>query len=163
MIRLATSQDLKDIMVIVNEIKEEVKINDILKWDDEYPTREDFQRDSDGKTLYITEEELLKGFMCINKHEHEEFQDVNWTKKDAMIVHRLGIRMKYRNLTRALQLLEFADELAIKDGCRYLKTCIYEKNYKSQNLFKKAGYEYLGDISLEEYEGKFYCYEKFVK
>ncbi|WP_432664320.1 GNAT family N-acetyltransferase [Wukongibacter baidiensis] len=163
MIRIATSQDLNDIMIIVDEIKEEVKITDILKWDDEYPTREDFQRDMDKKTLYITEEEVLKGFMCANKHEHEEFKDVKWSNNDGIIVHRLGIGTKYRNLKRALELLEYADELAIKDGCRYLKTCIYEKNYKSQNLFKKAGYTYVGDISLEEYEGKFYCYEKFVK
>lgn len=160
MIRLAKLEDLNEIMPIVEEIRKEVMENDMLKWDEDYPTREMFTEDIHHKDLYVvTKEQRIIGFACINDHEHKEFQDIKWANK-GLVVHRLGIKAEYRQHGYGQQLIEYAHDLAKKRDYLDLKCCIYERNYKSENLFKKMGFRYIGAIQLPEYEGDFYCYEK---
>lgn len=57
---------------------------------------------------------------------------------------------------------EIADEHALKNNVRYLKTDTYSINTKMNALFVKCGYKLIGEMSFLGKEKPFYCYEKVL-
>ena len=69
MIRLATNNDLENIMKIIKEIKLEMQQLNNPQWSekDDYPNEEIFKDDIYYNTLYVLEEEnTIKGLICID-------------------------------------------------------------------------------------------------
>jgi len=59
--------------------------------------------------------------------------------------------------------MNFADDLAIKNSIKYLKTDTYSINTKMDALFKKCGYKFIGEMIYLGKEKPFNCYEKILK
>ena len=79
-----------------------------------------------------------------------------------MIVHRMAVKPSYRRNGIGTELMKFVEELALKNNIKYLKTDTYSLNLKMNNLFKKIGYEFVGEIKFLGKSEPFYCYEKIL-
>lgn len=164
MIKKAQISDLDQIMNIVKETVLQMNANNNYQWNRNYPSKENFIKDIQEETLFVFEiEGEVAGFTCINRNEAIEYKELNWTQKDvAYVVHRIAISPKYRNKGIAYKLMEFAHDLAKKDNVKHLKTDTYALNTKAQELFKKCGYQYVGEVNFHGNEKSFYCYEKVL-
>ncbi|MBU5591936.1 GNAT family N-acetyltransferase [Clostridium sp. MSJ-4] len=164
MIRIATILDINEIMDIVKDTIIDMHSNNNYQWDDDYPLREDFEKDIKSNELYVIEEEgEVAGFVCINKEEPIEYKTINWSEdKKAYVIHRLAISTKYRGRGNAYKFMKLAEDLAIENGVNYLKTDTKFSNLKTQKLFEKCGYKYMGIFHFQKRDGEFFCYEKIV-
>ena len=162
--RKAVMKDIKDIMQIIKETIEEMRTYNNTQWDENYPQEKDFINDIQRGDLYVAEkEEKLVGFVCINKVELVEYDGLNWSlKEECMVVHRMAVNPIYRRMGIGTELMKFADELALVNNTRYLKTDTYSINTKMNSLFKKCGYDLVGEMSFLGKEKPFYCYEKVL-
>ncbi|WP_446899269.1 GNAT family N-acetyltransferase [Clostridium sp. LBM24168] len=165
MIRKANIEDIKRIMKIINKTIVEMRNYNNTQWDESYPQEKDFVNDIKERNLYVTEiGGSLLGFVCINKTKSVEYNRVNWSlDEDCMVVHRMAVNPCYREIGIATKLMNFADELALENNIRYLKTDTYSVNIKMNELLKKCGYNMTGKISFFGKEKVFYCYEKILK
>jgi len=165
MIREAIMEDIKDIMGIIKQTIVEMSTYNNTQWDENYPQEEDFATDIQKGDLFVVEMEgKLVGFVCINKVEPAEYFRLNWSlNEDVMIVHRMAVNSDYRRSGIGTELMKFADEFALKNNIRYLKTDTYSLNTKMNALFKKCGYDFIEEMSFLGKEKPFYCYEKILK
>lgn len=165
MMRKAALEDLKNIMAIIKETIAEMHSYNNYQWDENYPKEEDFIDDIEKKNLFVSERSgKLVGFICVNKEQPIEYNGLNWLLNDeAMVIHRMAVNPACRREGIGTELMKFADELALKNSIRYLKTDTYSLNIKMDALFKKSGYNFVGEMSFLGKEKPFYCYEKILK
>lgn len=164
MIREATLSDISSIMEIIRETIKELHSYGNYQWDDSYPTKKDFLEDINQGDLYVVEKDgNVAGFVCINRIEPVEYQGVNWcSNQEALVIHRMAVNRKYRKEGIGQKLVKHAEKLGAERGIKYLKTDTYSMNNKAQGLFKKCGYNYVGNIQFRNLNKDFYCYEKSI-
>ncbi len=164
MIRKATLEDLKDIMQIIKETIVEMHSYNNYQWDESYPQEKDFRNDIQKGYLFAAERDSkLVGFVCVNKIEPVEYRGLNWSlNEDVMVVHRMAVNPSSRRSGIGTELMNFADELAVKNKVRYLKTDTYSINTKMNAMFIKCGYKFVGEMRFLGKEKSFFCYEKVL-
>ena len=161
MIRLAKQKDLDQILKITEIIKQEMKMENNPQWHEGYPTKEDFQKDIDEKSLYVLEENRVVAFASIKKDSENDYEKVKEsTKKEAYIIHRLAVDKTERKKGYAKQLFSFAEDLALKDNIYYIKADTEIHNKKMNKLFQNLGYIHHGTLSWSDNDGVFNYYEK---
>ncbi|MEW9096972.1 MAG: GNAT family N-acetyltransferase [Clostridiaceae bacterium] len=165
MIRKAANEDLKAIMKIIKETIVEMHSYNNYQWDENYPQEKDFEDDIKKGDLYVIEKEgELVGFACINKEEPIEYNGLNWSlNEDVFVVHRMAVSSSHRQMGIGTELINFADELALKNNIKYLKTDTYSLNTKMNAFFKRSGYDLIGEMSFLGKEKPFYCYERILE
>ena len=165
MIRKAKLSDLDRIMEIISEAVAEMKSYGNTQWDENYPNNETFITDINNNSLYVYEEDnLIKGLVCIDTDEDEEYKNLNWSlNENCMVTHRMAIDSKFRNGGIAGKLMDCCEEIALSNGVRYLKADTYSINTKMTSFFKKRGYNFVGEIKFPSKEKPFYVYEKILK
>ncbi|AZV58581.1 GNAT family N-acetyltransferase [Clostridium sp. AWRP] len=162
MIRKAIMNDIKDIMEIIRQTITEMHTYNNTQWDENYPQKKDFIDDIENENLFVVEkDEKLVGFLCINKIEPAEYKGLNWSlNEDFLVLHRMSVNPNCRRCGIATELMKFAEDLALKNNIRYLKTDTYSVNAKMRALFKKCNYNFVGEIHFNGKEKPFYCYGK---
>lgn len=162
--RKAVMDDTKEIMQIIKKTIAEMRTYNNTQWDENYPQEKDFMDDIQRGDLYVAEREgKLVGFICINKVEPVEYNGLDWaSNEDCMVVHRMAVSPDHRRGGIGTELIKFADELALANNIRYLKTDTYSINIKMNALFKKCGYDLVGKMSFLGKEKPFYCYNKIL-
>lgn len=165
MIRKVVMNDLKNIMSILNKVKEEMHEENNYQWDDNYPLEKDFANDINDNSLYAAEKNgMFAGFICINKTEPKEYDGLNWSLKDeAYVIHRMAVNPDLRNMGIGTELMNYAEKLAMENNSYYLKTDTYSENIKMNSLFVKSGYKFADEMSFLGKEKPFNCYEKVLE
>ncbi len=160
--RKAILQDINDIMKIITLVVREMRFYHNPQWDEFYPQEKDFLADIREGDLYISERDgRLVGFVCVNKIEPVEYVGLDWSSsRDVLVIHRMAVDPAYRRKGVASELMNFAEELALKNNIAYLKTDTNSINENMKALFLKCGYNYIGEISFLGKETPFYCYDK---
>ena len=164
MIIKASSKDIKQIMLIINETIKEMKSYNNTQWDENYPQDKDFIKDIELGDLYVDKkDDRIMGFICVNYIEPVEYNDLNWSKDEkCMVIHRMAVNSECRNQGVGTKLMNFAEELAMKNGINYLKTDTYSINTKMNSLFRKFNYQLVGQMNFLGKEEPFNCYEKIL-
>lgn len=162
MIRNANLKDIREILRIVDIAITDMHSYDNFQWNENYPREEDFKNDIYNGELFVCENNNeVAGFACINFDEPEEYNTLTWSlKKPSMIVHRMAVNPKFKGCGIGLQLMGFAESLSLEKSINYMKVDTNSLNTKAQNLFKKCGYNFIGEVTFAGKEGTFYCYEK---
>lgn len=165
MIRKAIINDLDSIMEIVKKIIIEMHRYNNFQWDENYPQAKNFTTDIEKGDLFVSViENKIVGFICINRDEPIEYEELKWSSaEDALVIHRMGVSPDCRNAGIGSELVEFAVELSKRTGVSYVKTDTNSLNTKAQGLFKKHGYVFVGEMFFLGKEKPFYCYEKVLK
>lgn len=165
MIRKAIIKDLNAIMVIIKDTIIEMHSYSNNQWDKNYPQEKDFINDIENENLFVSVTNgKVVGLACINKEEPIEYNGLNWRKNgEAMVIHRMAVDINSRRQGIGMELMNFADELAIKNSITHLKTDTFSLNIKMQCLFKKCGYNFVGEMNFKGKALPFYSYEKILK
>ena len=160
--RKARLEDIQDIMDIIRMTIMEMHAYHNQQWDESYPQEKDFIEDINKGDLYVSERDgQLVAFVCVNKTEPVEYYGLNWSSRnDVMVIHRMSVHPEYRRKGLGLELMNFAEDLALKSNIYYLKTDTNSLNEKMKALFLKFGYNFIGEINFLEKETPFYCYDK---
>lgn len=164
MIRKAVLGDLDNIMEIIKKTVEEMNSYNNYQWDENYPQSKDFANDIEKGDLYVKDiNGQVAGFICVNYVEPEEYNGLNWSSDEVcMVIHRMAVNFNCRNKGIGTSLMKFAEELAIDNGVRYLKTDTYSLNKKMNTLFKKLDFKLIGEMIFLGKEKPFYSYDKVL-
>jgi len=164
-IRLATLNDLPQIMQLIAEVVPVMIALGNLQWDNNYPNIAVFTNDIDKDQLWVVEiEGQIAGITAITTDQEPEYTKVGWDIKEvAIVTHRLAVSPQYRGLGIAAALLQQAEHEALRRNIKILRIDTNTSNLATQKLFPKLGYTYTGEIGLSFRPGlRFYCYEKRI-
>ncbi|UOE51412.1 GNAT family N-acetyltransferase [Mucilaginibacter sp. SMC90] len=162
-IRLATLNDIPQILILVTEVIPAMKAAGNFQWDNDYPNKPTFIKDINAKQLWVAEiESAIAGVAAITTDQDVEYAQAGLDiTETAIVTHRLAVNINYQGRGVAAALLIQAEQEAIKRKIDILRIDTNIANMATQKLFPKLGYILAGKISLDIRPGlTFLCYEK---
>jgi ribosomal protein S18 acetylase RimI-like enzyme len=135
----------------------------IFQWNEEYPSREAFERDISRKELFALElEDMIIGCIAITPHMDEEYIPVEWLtpNKNNIYIHRLAVDPEYQGKGYAQKLMTFAENYARENKYISVRLDTFSQNNRNQTFYEQRGYQKLGNVHFpKQSEYPFYCYE----
>jgi len=164
-IRLATQEDVLQIMALVKKVIPLMHSGGNFQWGDDYPTAEVFIRDISFNQLWVSElKNQVVGMAAITTEQDPEYADVGWNIHDkAIVTHRLAVDPECQGMGIARALMNQAEQVAITSGIKILRVDTNSENAATNALFPKLSYQFSGEISFPRRPGlRFYCYQKLL-
>ena len=135
-----------------------------------YPTGEDAKAGIEERSLYVAKEQnKIVGALILRHKPEEGYKNVAWASQSdyekIYVVYTLAVHPDQMGLGIGEKLLDFAEEVARKEGCVSLRLDVVKGNLPAENLYRKCGYQYVGTTSLgyEAYGLPWYnLYEKIL-
>lgn len=136
---------------------------DILQWNEHYPSRERLEKDIESEELYVlTITNKIIGIVVLSEVMDEEYKDVKWltSGENHLYIHRLAVDPKFSGLGYGQRLMDFAEDYARKHKYQSVRLDTFSKNKRNQKFYEKRGYLQLEDIYFpKQSEHPFHCYE----
>ncbi len=163
MIRLAKIIEIDQILVITRACASYLISNNIFQWSDQYPTKEIFETDIIRNELYVlTRNEKIIGTLVMTAEVDKEYLDVEWLTPHGnnLYIHRLAVHPNEQGKGYARQLMDFAENFAIRNNYTSIRLDTFSKNHRNQKFYELRGYQRLGSVYfLNQSKDPFYCYE----
>lgn len=161
-LRLATKNDLPYLNKMYSNIVKDMHEKNINLWNEFYPSCE-FSDDIEKKSLYVLDNgtDILASFVLFK--DPTSSNKFKWTDKnaDAMYIARIGVNVNFLRQGLGGMVINFAKDIAKKQGCKYLRLDVADINYAAIKLYEKHGFirvpgkhsEYIKerDFTLNEY------------
>jgi ribosomal protein S18 acetylase RimI-like enzyme len=165
-IRLATNDDIPNVMQIVRGVVPLMRAAGNLQWDDIYPNAEVFQQDVQLGQLWVAEVDgTVAGVAAITTDQESGYAQVGWDiTEPAIVVHRIAVHPEFSGRGIAAALMQQAENVARERSIAKLRIDTNTQNQVTQRLFPKLGYTLAGEITLAHRPGlRFLCYEKHLQ
>lgn len=164
MIRIATANDLSQVMLIVKQTLENMKFWENKQWDEKYPTRKSFEIDIASNNLYVFElDNIVVAFITIDMNDPEAYLGLNWRcDKGHLVFHRFAVHEKYKGMGIAFKLLSFGQTKALNSNIQYLRIDTNSKNIPMNRLLTKFGFKEVDRVCFRGVPDEFICYDKIL-
>ena len=168
-IRLSKTDDVPEIMIIIDDAKTYLASQNIDQWQNGYPNSEQVENDILKGESYVVvndKNQIIATSMFTLRKEptYKEVIDGCWIiSEDEVygVIHRMAIKKEFRKFGLATFLFdEFHQQLKDKN-IESLKIDTHEENIGMQSLIKKLGYTYCG-IIYTSYNAKRLAFEKVI-
>jgi ribosomal protein S18 acetylase RimI-like enzyme len=162
-IRIANKTDLPEILDLLSLIIRYMDAEGIKQWPKWYPNDTIIAEDITKKELIVAEEkEQLIAMVTLSPIMPEEYDEIEWlfTKGKVNSIHRLGVHPVLKTPNLAQQMMNFAEDSALKQGYCSIRLDTYSENEVAKLFYKKIGYHYRGTINLAFMPNLYHCFEK---
>jgi len=163
LIRLATLNDIPQIIQLIAEVVPVMNAAGNFQWDSTYPNTIVFEKDIALNQLWVAANNSdIAGIAAITTDQEPEYALVGWDLNEpAIVIHRLAVGIHHHGKGIATKLMRQAEQVAISRSIKVLRIDTNSANKATRQLFPKLGYEFAGEIGLGFRPNlKFYCYEK---
>ena len=147
LIRKAEARDLDAIESIYNNVllkEEEGEV--IIGWERGiYPRRETAEAALKRNDIFVMEDEgAIVGSGIINKEQVDVYEKAKWKYKaedsEVMVLHTLVIDPNKSGKGYGKRFVDFYEDFARENGCKYLRMDTNEKNKAARSLYTKLGF-----------------------
>ena len=162
-IERADISDLDEIFAIYQKCITILDAEGIMQWDEHYPSLTLLQQDIEAGELfkYVTDERIAA--VCVlTGNQDKEYETVEWRHPEAraLVVKRLAVEPDFQNRGIAVELMEFAEDYAVKNGFTSIRLECYASNKAALNFFANRGYQVAGEVFYPRRILPFKCFEK---
>lgn len=149
MIRKATLDDLKQIQSIYKDGRELIASYGSPQWQNNYPSIDVTLSDLKQEALYVYEESIILGVMTVFDYEstYEQIDGAWLSNKPYKVIHRIATKKEYYGKGISAKLINYVFSNLYADS---LRIDTHELNIPMQNLLKKLGFTYCGQIYLNQ-------------
>ena len=167
MIELATMEDLRQVEILMNSIKEEMRIEGNPQWgstEDDYPSKSILLDDIHKKKMIkYVEDNTIKGVVSLARDYNGEYDGLlDNSKEESVVIHRLAIPKEYRNQKIATKLIRYVEVEAKNYQIKVLKSSTEINNTKMNNFLLREGFTHKGSYQYEDYPGVYNYFEKEI-
>ena len=164
-IRRASEEDLPAIERLARTCIDDMRHQGIDQWDDVYPTSEHFAADVAEASLWVAclSIDLIVGAVTLNQRQDTEYGAVSWSVPGTRVAvaHRLMVSPDAQNRGLGRRLMEFAERLAIAQGCDVMRLDAFSRNPGALQLYRSLFYREAGQVTFRK--GAFTCFEKRLR
>ena len=149
--RQAVPHEVSHIMQIIRQAQAQMYAAGSRQWQDGYPAVQVFQADlAQGCCHVLTYERDLAAVFSLTRGPemgYDAITDGKWRGDGPYaVLHRSAVADRFRGAGVADRLLESARELARKLGVGWLRADTHRKNKAMQNLLRRGGFQYRGNV-----------------
>ena len=150
--RPARQEDLDAMEVILAQAK--TLLIPIGQWNAAYPTRADFIADmARGECYVLTCGGQVGGFFTLSAQPEACYADITdgkWSSDQPYtVLHRCAIARQWRGSGLADRMIGECEKLTMAMGRRWLRADTHKKNKAMQNLLRRNGFQYRGNVLVD--------------
>ncbi|MDG1038082.1 MAG: GNAT family N-acetyltransferase [Polaribacter sp.] len=167
-IRLSKTEDIPDIMIIIDDAKTYLASQNIHQWQNGYPNTEQVKNDilKDESYVVINDKNqiIATSMFTTNSEPTYKIIDGNWIIDESHkygVIHRMAIKKEFRKFGLATFMFHEFHSILLEKNIESLKIDTHEDNLGMQSLIKKLGYKYCGVI-YTSYNAKRLAFEKVI-
>lgn len=162
-IKRASKQDLSAVVSLTSSCTQNLIEQGIYQWNKAYPSKEVLKNDIELKQLWKFEvEAVIVGIIVLTEIEDEDYKKVKWltNSSNSLYIHRLAVHPNYQGKGFAIELMNFAENYALRNNFTSIRLDTFSKNKRNQRFYEKRNYKKLENIYfLKQSQFPFYCYE----
>lgn len=166
MILKASISDLDQIHSLTKSCANRLIEMNIFQWNELYPSIEVLKNDIKLNQLWKLEENnTIVGIMVLTEVEDLEYKNVSWLTKNSKVlyIHRLAVHPNFQGKGLAKELMNFAENYAVKYNYKSIRLDTFSENKRNQKFYENRGYIKLESIYFpNQSKLPFYCYEKVL-
>ncbi len=157
--RPATAADLDAAMALVTAVIADMRRRGLDQWDELYPDRATLAADiAAGHLFVLRDDHGLAAMVALNDDQPPEYAGVAWTTPGpVLVVHRLAVAPHRHRSGLGRRLMDFAERLAARQGCRAVRLDTFSGNPVAQAFYGARGYARTGEVRFRK--GRFVCYD----
>ncbi|MEI5989249.1 hypothetical protein A5881_000737 [Enterococcus termitis] len=168
-LRKATTTDLPEILEIIQAARQLLQKNKVPQWQNgEGPNKLQLEQDIASQQCYllIVDQQIAGlGIVSADKEApYEQITNGQWqeTTGDYAVLHRVALAPSYQGKGLSLTLMNFLITAARLKEHLDIRIDTHPQNIAMQQLIKKAGFMYCGDILLPVDNGERVAYQLIV-
>lgn len=135
-----------------------------------YPSQETAAEAVEEGSLYVAfKDGVIVGSMILRHRPETGYDTVNWKRElpydKVLVIVTFAVHPDYSGQGIAGRMIEYAEELAGRQGIQSLRLDVVEDNIPAVRLYEKHGFEYMSiiDMGLEDIGLKWFkVYEKLM-
>ncbi|ALS01281.1 acetyltransferase [Enterococcus silesiacus] len=165
-LRTATAADLPEIMQIIYAARRLLEKNKVPQWQNgEGPNVLQLEQDIARQQCYLLiVDQHIAGLGIISTDKEAPYEQIKkgqWleTTRDYAVLHRVALAPAYQGKGLALTLMNFLVTVARLSDHLDIRIDTHPQNIAMQQLVKKAGFVYRGDILLPVPDGERVAYQ----
>lgn len=156
--RLANSEDIESIMLIVRQARNYLRKNRVDQWQGEYPAEADIKDAIEKNECYCAVySNRVAGFFCVTdvpEECYDEITDGKWRYDGKYCtVHRTAVEASFRGTGVSDMIFGFCEEIAKEKGAEAVRVDTHRKNKAMHMLLKRMGYTYRGNVLVQSEPG----------
>ena len=166
MIRRATKNDIKEVLVLTRACALAMEAEGIFQWNSHYPSEEVFVRDvSQGALSVFEREKKVCGCIMFSNEKDAPYNSVTWLTPDQqnLYIHRLAVHPHFQKQGIARSLMDFAEAFAATHQFQSIRLDTFSQNPRNIRFYESRDYKRVGDIYFPKQSPfPFHCYEKVL-
>lgn len=164
MIRKATNLDIPQVMIVINEAKERIRLTGSPQWQNGYPNEQVFSNDIKNDALYVYEENgIIEGVMAVYFDEPTyDFIEGQWLNDlPYAVIHRIAVSNNKKGKGVTKDLFDF---VYTNFKINNIRIDTHEMNLPMINFLTRYGFSYCGIIYLNQTEDRIRrAYQKHIE
>ena len=162
--RKTLSQDINDVMKIINKSQDYFKEQGINQWQNNYPNSQVIQDDIDQDSSYVLlNNNQIVGTTALSFDGEPTYNNIyegKWLTSGVFaVIHRIAVDNSFKGLGFASKIIAEVENICINKSIKSIKVDTHEDNKSMQRLLDKCGFKYCGVIYLPD-NAKRVGYEK---
>ena len=155
-LRLVKSDEISEVMDIINMAKKHLKDQKIDQWQTGYPDYSCIEEDIKNKKGYfIIENGNVLGYLCADYDKEPAYKDMKgtWnTSEDYVVVHRMAFTDSSRGKGISDIAFRLVEEMSKEKGINSFRVDTDSDNEKMKHILNKNGFSYCGTICFDNSE-----------
>ena len=156
--RPATAEDIPAMEAIAAQARAFLAQNQVDQWQDGYPVGRHFLTDIQrGECYVLTGGTDILGFFVLSTHPEAGYAaitDGKWSADEPYaVIHRCAVADQWRGSGLADRMVKECERLALEQDIFWLRVDTHKKNKVMQNLLRRNGFQYRGNVLVNISEG----------
>ena len=169
--RPVTPEDVEAVGLIFRQARNYMRRHRVDQWQDVYPNEDSVRLDIDrGEGYVMTSGGRIAAYFCLSPRPEKAYAsltDGKWrTDGPYCVIHRSAVEASFRGTGMADRMIAAAEELTRAMGVADLRVDTHRHNEAMKALLKRCGFQYRGNILVQEAEGhdpRRQAFEKVLK
>ncbi len=161
--RLATHDDLHNVLALYAAAIQAMQAGGIDQWDDLYPDAPTLQRDIAERWMHLAiVDGQIVAAIVLNDFQDDEYASGDWQclAQPIATIHRLCVHPDFQRQGIARQLMIYAENRLRDQGYATIRLDAFTQNPKALKFYQSFGYLQAGMIHFRK--GQFVLFEKTI-
>ena len=164
-VQKATSDDILEVMYLLQHCIEDFNKNSVYQWNVAYPDYFRLLAEVENGSLYIIKHKgVCIGTITLTEEQDSVFETVNWknSTEKFIVVKRIAVFPTWQKMGVGKKLIQFAEEFAKDYNYKSIRLDVASSSETLFKLYESIGYTYAGEIHYPKQKEPFKCLEKIV-
>lgn len=152
-LKKSVKEDLKEILSIIKDGQEFLKLQGLDQWQNGYPNEESILIDiNNSNSFVLTDDDKIVATAAIifgiDPNYNTIYQGKWLTNNEYVVIHRIATKKEYRKCGYASKIIELLKEEINNKNINSIRIDTHEFNFPMQKMLEKNGFKKCGIIYL---------------